>query len=88
MRARAGILLTFSGGFAHRTACEVLILWDLPHFLAASSGETGPAEWGDESCVALPRPLIAHSLRQGRAGANNHAVLPRAGHGSVQQGPL
>jgi hypothetical protein len=36
MRARAGILLTFSGGFAHRAACKFLILWDLPHFLTAS----------------------------------------------------
>jgi hypothetical protein len=36
MRARAGILLTFSGSFAHRAACRFLILWDLPHFLTGS----------------------------------------------------
>jgi len=36
MRARAGILLTFSGGFAHRAACKFLILWDPPHFLTVS----------------------------------------------------
>jgi hypothetical protein len=36
MRTRAGILRTFSGGFAHRAACKFLILWGLPHFLTVS----------------------------------------------------
>ncbi len=71
MRARAGILLTFSSGFAHRAACKFLILWDLPHFLTVSIGgsdRTRATSCGRAALRALAIPRLCGAATDSTPG--------------------